>query len=149
MSASLGSYLEYTLAMIGLDALNAATPGEMVHRVRSIEETDVAIAITYGRGLTYTVEALTQASRKGAFCVGISDSYLSPISELCNEFFITPTDRVSFATSYTSAMAFLNAILVVITSLRKQSLYPLLQEISEEQRTGTRFYLKKRDSDHS
>jgi RpiR family carbohydrate utilization transcriptional regulator len=149
MSASLGIYLEYTLAMIGFNALNAATPGEMVHRTRSMQKNDVVVAITYGRGHSYTIGALSQAARKGAFCVGISDSYLSPIAELCNEFFITPTDRVSFATSYTSAMAFINAVLVVIASLRKQSLYPVLQEISEEQRTGDRFYQKGRDAERS
>ncbi len=149
MSASLGVYLEYTLSMIGFDATNAATPGEMVHRTRSVQKSDVVIAITYGRGHIYTIGALTQAARKGAFCAGISDSYLSPIAELCNEFFITPTDRVSFATSYTSAMAFVNAVLVVIASLRKQSLYPLLQEISEEQRTGDRFYQRNRVAERS
>ncbi len=149
MSASLGIYLEYTLSMIGLDVLYATTPGEMVHRTRSMRNDDVLIAITYGRGHSYTVEACTQASKKGAYCVGISDNYLSPLVDLSNEFFITPTDRVSFATSYTSAMAFLNALLVVVTSLKKDFLRPVLDEISEEQRTGGRFYLKQADKKHS
>jgi DNA-binding MurR/RpiR family transcriptional regulator len=149
MCASLGLYFEYALSMIGLDAINTSTPGEMVHRTRSVRENDVVVAITYGRGHTYTVAALAQASHKGAYCIGISDSYLSPIVDMCHEFFITPTDRVSFAISYTSAMALINAILVVITSYKKQSLYPVLQEISEEQSTGDRFYLKKRDADQS
>ena len=142
MSASLGLYLEYTLSMIGLDALHAASPGDMVHRTRSLRKGDVLIAITYGRGHSYTIQALGQGSRKGAHCMGISDNYLSPLVDLCDEFFITPTDRVSFASSYTSGMAFINALLVVLTSIRKESLRPLLDEISEEQRTGGRFYLK-------
>ena len=83
-----------------------------------MRENDVVVAITYGRGHTYTVAALAQASHKGAYCIGISDSYLSPIVDTCHEFFITPTDRVSFAISYTSAMALINAILVVITSIK-------------------------------
>lgn len=145
MSASLGIYFEYTLSMVGLNALNAATPGEMVHRTRSLQKSDVAIAITYGRGHVYTIDALVQAARKGAFCVGISDSYLSPISDLCSQFFLTPTDRVSFAISYTGPMAFINSVLVVIASIRKEALYPVLQEISEEQRSGPRFYQKHRD----
>ncbi len=139
MSASLGVYLEYTLSMIGLDALYAATPGEMVHRTRSMRKDDVLIAITYGRGHSYTIQALEQGSRKGAYCVGISDNYLSPLVDMCDEFFITPTDRVSFAISYTSAMAFMNALLVVVTSLKKAALRPVLDEISEEQRTGGRY----------
>lgn len=149
MSASVGIYLEYTLSMIGLNVLNAATPGEMVHRTRSLQKSDVAIAITYGRGHVYTIDAFAQAARKGAFCVGISDSYLSPIADLSSEFFLTPTDRVAFATSYTGAMAFINAVLVVLASIRKDSLYPVLQEISEEQRSGGRFFQKNRDGSRS
>jgi DNA-binding MurR/RpiR family transcriptional regulator len=71
--------------------------------------------------------------------MGISDNYLSPLVDMCDEFFITPTDRVSFAISYTSAMAFMNALLVVVTSLKKEALRPVLDEISEEQRTGGRY----------
>jgi DNA-binding MurR/RpiR family transcriptional regulator len=145
MSASLGIYLEYTLSMIGLNVLNAATPGEMVHRTRSLQKSDVVVAITFGRGHVYTIDALSQAARKGAFCVGISDSYLSPIADLCAEFFLTPTDRVSFAISYTGPMAFINSVLVVIANTRKEALYPVLQEISDEQRSGPRFYQKSRD----
>jgi DNA-binding MurR/RpiR family transcriptional regulator len=148
MSASLGLYLEYTLSMIGLDILYAATPGEMVHRTRSMRKGDVLIAITYGRGHSHTIEALAQAARKGAYCIGISDSYLSPLVDMVDQFFITPTDRVSFATSYTSAMAFLNALLVVMTGVRKGRLRPVLDEISEEQRTSGRFYLKEPASKH-
>lgn len=149
MSASLGVYLEYTLSMIGLNALHAATPGDMVHRTRSLQKNDVTIAITYGRGHIYTIDAFALAARKGAFCVGISDSYLSPIADVSNEFFLTPTDRVAFATSYTGAMAFINAVLVVLANLRKDSLYPILQEISEEQRSGGRFFHRGREGSRS
>jgi DNA-binding MurR/RpiR family transcriptional regulator len=148
MSASLGLYLAYTLSMIGLDALYAATPGEMVHRTRSLRKQDVLIAITFGRGHSSTVEAFIQASRKHVHCVGISDSYLSPLVDMSNEFFITPTERVSFAIPYTSAMAFLNALLVVVTSIRKEALRPVLDEISEEQRTGGRFYRSEAKGKH-
>lgn len=144
MSASLGSYLEYTLSMIGMNAVHAPTPGAMVHRARSAGSSDLVLAITFGRGLSATVEAVSQAARQGAFCAGVSDNYLSPLADICQEFFITPTERASFATSYTGAMAFLNAILVVVTSLRQQSLQPVLESISEEQRTGERFYSKER-----
>jgi DNA-binding MurR/RpiR family transcriptional regulator len=144
MSSSLGTYFEYTLTMIGFNAVLALTPGMMVHRTRSLQKSDVVIAITFGRGLSATVDALAQAARTGAFCAGITDNYLSPIISHCDEFFITPTERVSFATSYTSPMAFLNSVLVVVTSLKTESLQPVLESISEEQRTSGRFHLKTR-----
>jgi DNA-binding MurR/RpiR family transcriptional regulator len=146
MTNSLGTYLEYTLAMLGFDAVTASTPGEMVHRTRAATKRDVVIAVTYGRGLIHTVDALRQASRKGAYCAGISDSFLSPIVGLCSDFFVTPTDRVSFANSYASGMAFINALLVAIANLKRQSVYSRLKEITEEQKTGARFYSGEGDA---
>jgi DNA-binding MurR/RpiR family transcriptional regulator len=140
MTASLGSYFEYTHAMLGFNMVTATTPGEMIHRTRPLNKQDVVIAITFGRGLIHTVEALRQASRKGAHCAGISDSYLSPIVGLCKDFFVTPTDRISFANSYASAMAFINALLVAVANLKRQAIYDRLKEVTEEQRTGARFY---------
>jgi DNA-binding MurR/RpiR family transcriptional regulator len=140
MTASLGSYFEYTHAMLGFNMVSATTPGEMIHRTRPLNKQDVVIAITFGRGLIHTVEALRQASRKGAHCAGISDSYLSPIVGLCKDFFVTPTDRISFANSYASAMAFINALLVAVTNLKRQTIYDRLKEVTAEQQTGARFY---------
>jgi DNA-binding MurR/RpiR family transcriptional regulator len=146
MAVSLGTYFEYTLCMLGLNASRASTAGEMVHRTRALGKHDVVIAITYRRGLAHTVEAFRHASRNGAFCVGISDSYLSPLVDFSDEFFITATDRVSFADSYVSGMALLNAMLVAITSERPAASRALIQETAEEQRTGHRFYSKEADT---
>lgn len=140
MTASLGMYFDYTLSMLGFNVAVASTPGEMVHRTRSLGKVDVAIAITYRRGLVYTVEAFEQASRKGAYCIGISDSSLSPIAPVSDEFFITPTDRVAFADSYVSGMAFINAFLVAVMNQNRAAVDRLLKEAAEEQRTGRRFY---------
>jgi DNA-binding MurR/RpiR family transcriptional regulator len=81
--------------------------------------------------------------------VGISDSYLSPLVESSDEFFITATDRVSFADSYVSGMALINALLVAITNERPESSRALIRETAEEQRTGRRFYSKEGDSPRS
>jgi DNA-binding MurR/RpiR family transcriptional regulator len=146
MTVSLGSYLAYTHSMLGFNMVTAATPGEMIHRTRPLNRQDVVIAITFGRGLIHTIEALRQASQKGAHCAGISDSYLSPIVGLCKDFFVTPTDRISFANSYVSAMAFINALLVAVANLKRQAIYDRLQEVTEEQRTGARFYTGEQNS---
>jgi RpiR family transcriptional regulator, carbohydrate utilization regulator len=140
MTASLGRYLEYTLSMLGLSPFTATTPGEMIHRTRSVDRRDVVLAITYRRGLAHTVEAFQQASRKGAYCVGVSDSHLSPLMEFCDDFFVTSTDRVAFADSYVCGMAFINALLAAMVKLKTRSSHALLKETAEEQRTGQRFY---------
>jgi DNA-binding MurR/RpiR family transcriptional regulator len=143
MTASLGAYLEYTLSMLGFNVFRASSAGEMMHRTRSVRKQDVVIAITYRRGLVYTVEAFKQASKKGAYCVGISDSFLSPLVELSDQFFITPTDRAAFADSYASGMAFINALLTAVVNVRRKDADAILKETAEEQRTGSRFYTRE------
>jgi RpiR family carbohydrate utilization transcriptional regulator len=142
MGVSLGAYLQYTLSMTGLAPLFVTTPGQMIHQTRSSAKSDVVIAITYGRGLRYTVEGLQQASRKSAYCVGISDTLLSPIARYCRSFFLIPTDRVAFSDSYTASMGFMNALLVAVANTGPRSIYGILKEVAEEQRTGARFFLK-------
>jgi DNA-binding MurR/RpiR family transcriptional regulator len=147
MAANLGKYLEYTLSMVRANVLIAITPGEMVHRVRFLGKRDVVIAITYRRGLRQTVEALEAASKSGAYCAGVSGGFLSPLVSFCDDFFVTPIECVSFADSYASGMAFINALLVAVASQRRQSTTNLLKKVSEEQRTGQRFYFREQSTD--
>jgi DNA-binding MurR/RpiR family transcriptional regulator len=142
MGVSLGAYLQYTLSMTGLAPLFVTTPGQMIHQTRSTAKSDVVFAITYGRGLVYTVEAVQQASRKSAYCVGVSDTLLSPIASYCRSFFLIPTDRVAFSDSYTASMGFMNALLVAVANTGSRSIYGILKEVAAEQRTGARFFLK-------
>ena len=147
MVASLGKYLEYTLSMVRANVVIAVTPGEMVHRVRFVDKRDVVIAITHRRGLRQTVEALEAAAKAGSFCVGVSGGFLSPLVSFSDEFFVTPIDCISFADSYASGMAFVNAMLVAVTSERRHSTTLLLKKVAEEQRTGQRFYFKEQAAD--
>src|SRR6202453_2571622 len=105
MASSLAIYLDYNLAMLDLNTVAALSPGEIVHRARHLSSKDVAIAITYGRGLRQTVEGLKGASENGAFCVAMSDSFLSPLARIADQFFITPTLHMSFADSYVAGMS--------------------------------------------
>jgi DNA-binding MurR/RpiR family transcriptional regulator len=140
MSRSLAMYLDYNLGTLGLNTAAALTPGEIVHRARHLNSKDVVIAISYGRGLRQTVEGLKYAHENGAFCVAVSDTFLSPLAALADQFFITPTEHVSYADSYVAGMAFLNVVLVACVSVHRQQSVYVLKKVSEEQRTGFRWY---------
>ena len=109
MARSLALYLDYNLAMLGLDTVAALSPGEIVHRARHVSNKDVVFAISYGRGLRQTVEGLKQASENGAFCVAMSDTFLSPLTRLADQFFLTSAEHVSFADSYVAGMSLLGS----------------------------------------
>jgi DNA-binding MurR/RpiR family transcriptional regulator len=140
MSRSLAMYLDYNLGTLGLNTVAALTPGEIVHRVQHVNRKDVVIAISYGRGLQQTVQGLKYARENGAFCVAVSDTFLSPLASLADQFFITSTEHVSYADSYVGGMAFLNAILVACANVHRRRSVSVLKKVAQEQRGGFRWF---------
>jgi DNA-binding MurR/RpiR family transcriptional regulator len=140
LSRSLGLYLDYNLGTLGLNTVAAITPGEIVHRVRHVNSRDVVIAISYGRGLQQTVEGIKLAHEKGACCVAISDTFLSPLARFADHFFVTSTEHLSYADSYVAGMALLNALLVACANVHRRRNVSVLKKVAQEQRTGFRWY---------
>src|SRR5437867_1123710 len=92
LSAVLVSFLQYNLAVIDLPAVACTRPGEVVHAVRGLRRADLVIGITFRRGLRQTVEGLRQASARGAYCVALTDTHLSPLARFAQECFVTPVE---------------------------------------------------------
>lgn len=139
-AASLVSYFEYQLSILGLPVLAVTTPGLTVHAVRSLGKGDLAIAISFRRGLRMTVEALQQARKQGGYCIGITDTFLSPIARFSNEFFLTKVDTKSFGASYTAPVFFLNVLISAVAEIDRDRTLQLLKKVAEEQKYGYRFY---------
>jgi DNA-binding MurR/RpiR family transcriptional regulator len=140
MSRSLAMFLDYNLGTLGLNTVAALSPGEIVHRVQHVNSKDVVIAISYGRGLQQTVEGFRSAKHSGAFCVAISDTFLSPLATLADLFFVTSTEHVSYADSYAAGMSFTNALLVACANVHRRHSVFVLKKVAQEQRTGFRWY---------
>ncbi|MEO8725185.1 MAG: MurR/RpiR family transcriptional regulator [Acidobacteriaceae bacterium] len=139
-AASLISMTEYQLSVVGIPVFTATTTGRTAHVVRIFSERDVVIAMSFGRGLRQTVEGLQNARKIGAYCVGITDTFLSPIARFANECFITPVESVSFAPSYVAPVAFLDTLFAAIASLKRTRILGHLKQAEEEQRKGYRWY---------
>jgi DNA-binding MurR/RpiR family transcriptional regulator len=100
----------------------------------------LVLAFTFRRGLRQTVEGVQQARAHGAYCIGIADTYLSPLARECDELFIASTESTSFGASYVAPISLLNAILAACAQYRRPHTLALLKEIAEEQRKGFRWY---------
>jgi DNA-binding MurR/RpiR family transcriptional regulator len=140
LSRSLALYLDYNLGTLGLNSVAALTPGEIVHRVRHVNNKDVVIAISYGRGLQQTVEGVRLAHENAACCVAISDTFISPLARFADHFFVTSTEHLSYADSYVAGMAFMNALLVACANVHRRRNVSVLKKVAQEQRTGFRWY---------
>lgn len=140
LANQLALYLEYQVSLLGLPVLAATSTGRILHLVRSLTKQDLAIAISFRRGLRQTVEGALQARARGAYCVGISDTYLSPLARECDEIFLASVESTSFSASYAAPVALLNSLLAAIGQYRRAQTMAIVKEIAEEQRRGFRWY---------
>ena len=140
LATNLAKFLQYNMTLLGLPVLTPVTPGEVAHTVRSVCRKDVVIAISFRRGLRQTVEGMREAASKGAYCVGITDTFVSPIARYANEFFLASVESSSYGVSYVAPMALLNMLLVACANYRRTRALRFLKEADMEQRTGFRWY---------
>lgn len=140
LAALLAGYLEYQISLLGLPIFSATSAGRITHLTRAVTKQDLVIAITFRRGLRQTVEGAQQARAHGAYCIGVSDTYLSPLARECDELFIASTESTSFGASYVAPICLFNAILAACAQYRRPHTLALLKEIAEEQRKGFRWY---------
>jgi RpiR family transcriptional regulator, carbohydrate utilization regulator len=139
-AACLVAYFHYQLNILGLPVFTAVAPGEAVHSVRGLGQGDVLFAISFRRGLRMTIEGIQQARKLGAYCIGITDTYISPVARFSDEFFLTPVEATSFGVSYSAPMCLLNVLVVALTGIHRPKTLQIMKKVAEEQRHGFRFY---------
>jgi DNA-binding MurR/RpiR family transcriptional regulator len=140
LAAALVFYLEHHLVMLGLPVFSATSPGRVVHLVRTTSKRDLAIAISFHRALRQTVEGMRQAKAKGAYCVGITDTFVSPIARFAHENLIASVETCHFGDSYVGPMALLDVVLVACANYRRKYALALAREAAQEQQRGFRWY---------
>jgi DNA-binding MurR/RpiR family transcriptional regulator len=140
LAANLVNFLEHLLIILGLPVTSATSPAEVVHKVRLLRKRDLVIAVSHGRGLRQTVEGLRQARANGVYCVGITNTLVSPIGEFAHEFFLTSISTPSFGSSYVAPMALFNVIVLACANHRRSRTLKLVKLLEEEQRHGFRWY---------
>jgi DNA-binding MurR/RpiR family transcriptional regulator len=140
LASNLVKFLEHLLIILGLPVTSATSPAEVVHKIRLLGKKDLVLAVSYGRGLRQTVEGLRQARNNGAYCVGITNTVVSPIGQFAHESFLTSIATPSFGSSYVAPMALLNLIVAGCANYRRSRTLNLLKKVEEEQRHGFRWY---------
>jgi RpiR family transcriptional regulator, carbohydrate utilization regulator len=140
LATQLALYLEYQISLLGLPIFAATSSGRILHLVRSVNKQDLVIAISFRRGLRQTVEGAQQARARGAYCVGIADTYLSPLARECDEIFLASIESTSFGASYVAPVALFDSLLAAVGQYRRSQTLAIVKEIAEEQRKGFRWY---------
>jgi len=140
LAEAMVQYMSYSFVTIGLPMMTSTSTGHSIHTTRTLGKGDLVIAISFRRGLRQTVEGMLKAKKNGAYCVGITGTYVSPIARLADEFFVAPVDSGSYLDSYVAPIALANQILVATANYKRGLSMDMLREVAEEQRTGYRWY---------
>lgn len=141
LAISLVDFLAYRLTLLGFPTISATTPGHAANAARNCSKKDLVIAISFRRGLRQTVEGLQQAHANGAYCMGITDTFISPIARFADECFLTPVEA-HLSNSYTVPMSFLNVLLTVCAHQHRARTVRILKKADQEQRHGFRWYVE-------
>ena len=142
LATVIAEFLGYHLNVLGLPVWVASTPGSITHTIRSLTPKDLLIAISFRRGIRQTIEGTEQARLRGAYCVGVTDTYVSPLAQNCQEIFLASIDSVYFGASYTAPIALCNSMLTAIGEFRRSRTMAIVRELDEEQRSSSRWYTK-------
>lgn len=140
LSASLAMYMEYQMSSLGLPVFSGTSAGRILHLTRFLTKQDLVMAISFRRGLRQTVEGARLARQRGAYCIGIADTYLSPLARECHEVFLASIESTSFGASFAAPISLVNAILAACGQYRRPQTMAVAKEIAEEQRKGFRWY---------
>lgn len=154
-AASLSYLMAYGLSCLGYDAeAPAGSVGNLQQKVNLLGPKDLLIAISFGRCLQATVDALLRARENGVPTFGITDSDKTPIARFCDSFWIASIANPSFHGSYVAPIAAIDALFVACAHIQPQRSLALLQQKDEDSRSrwysplpaeGTRNHKRKSD----
>lgn len=141
LAATLSHLLSYSLASLGFDSeAPVGSAGNLHQKVRLLGPKDLLIAISFGRCLKETVEAVIRAHRGGVPTFGITDSDKSPIARFCDSHWIASIANPSFNASYVAPVAVINALLVACAHLQQDRSLAWMREKEKELKSGNRWY---------
>jgi DNA-binding MurR/RpiR family transcriptional regulator len=141
LAASLSWYLAYGLTPLGFDAESpVGSAGVLRHKVRLLTDKDLLVAISFGRCLRDTIEAVLLANERKVPTFGITDSDTTPIARKCDSYLLASIVSSTFAGSYVAPQALLNAVLLACAELKAKRSLELLRQSEEEYLSGPRWY---------
>ncbi len=141
-AAFLSNILAYALVSIGLDAeAPIGSSGNLHQKVLLLGPKDLLLAISFGRCLQDTVDAVLVAHKNGVPTFGITDSEKSPIARFCDSFWIASIANPSFHGSYVAPLAFINTLIMACAQIKPQRSLAALRR--KEQGFRTRWYSPK------
>lgn len=127
-AAGLAYLLAYGLVSLGYNAeAPVGSAGSLHQKISLLGSKDLVIAISFGRCLQATVDAVLHARQSGVPTFGITDSEKTPIARFCDFFWIASIANPSFHGSYVAPFAAMDALFVACAHLQPQRSLAMLR----------------------
>jgi DNA-binding MurR/RpiR family transcriptional regulator len=135
-AAALSYLLAYGLTSLGYDAeAPVGSAGSLQQKVSLLGPKDLLIALSFGRCLQATVDAVLRARENGVPTFGITDTEKTPIARFCDSYWIASIANPSFHGSYVAPVAAIDALFVACAHTHPQRSLAALQQKDEDSRS--------------
>jgi DNA-binding MurR/RpiR family transcriptional regulator len=135
-AASLSHLLAYALVSLGYDAdAPLGSAGNIQQKVNLLGPKDLLIAISFGRCLQVTVDAVMRAKQNDVWTFGITDSEKTPIARFCDSYWTASIANPSFHGSYVAPIAAMDALLVACAHIQPNRSLSALRQKDEDSRS--------------
>jgi DNA-binding MurR/RpiR family transcriptional regulator len=135
-AAGLAYLLAYGLGALGYNAeAPVGSSGSLHQKISMLGPKDLAVAISFGRCLQATVDAVLHARQNAVPTFGITDSEKTPIARFCDFFWIASIANPSFHGSYVAPLAAVDALLVACAHVQPKRALALLRRKDQDSRT--------------
>ncbi len=124
----LGFYLNLVLGNVTVVNYGISDVFEQLIRVSN---EDVVIGISFPRYSTKTTQILEYVKEKGAQIIAITDSELSPLTELCDYKLIAKSSMASFVDSLVAPLSLINALIISIAMDEKEEITQTFEDLEK------------------
>ena len=123
-SASLAGFLGFyfNLMFDNVKLIHTNSVSEMFEQIINIAEDDVIIGISFPRYSRRTLNALQYANKCGSKIIALTDSHMSPLTQVADYSLIARSDMASFADSLVAPLSLINAIIVAIAMSKPEEI---------------------------
>lgn len=122
-----GYYLNYMFDNVHL--VTTSGTGEIFEKLVGVSSEDAVIAFSFPRYSTSTIKAAEYCRSVGATVIGITNSQLSPLGQICDHVLVAKSDMASFVDSLVAPLSLINALIVALASRREASLQKTLDTL--------------------
>ncbi len=116
----LGYYLRYLSDNVYIVTVSGA--GEMFEHIAGVNANDAVIAFSFPRYSTTTVKGAQYCASAGATVIGLTDSTLSPLAQVCDHVLLAKSDMVSLVDTLVAPLSVVNALIVAVSARREAEL---------------------------